>query len=209
MDHREHTETQEKKNKAAFRARGVPLSQLHPRCTVVGSPAHSWARLEEELAVGSSPAPAQFMEPRRGRPRSSKVFRCLAPAACPQNPAGWGLHNSLSIIWELCGSPDLTPAGPDLESRASFIAQRPINTPRNRRGEILTPKVQPAHHPPVSMAAESTEGDKGTGTGSHMWHLLNSPNLSPCCSGPLGRDSCSLFISLLSAELVLFPLEPR
>lgn len=178
---------------------------MHPRRTVVGSSAHSWAQLQE-LAVGSSPPSAQSGKPRRCRSRSSKAFRCLALTTCSQNPRGWGLHNSLSIIWELCGSPDLTPAGPNLESRASFLAQCPINTPKNRRGEMLAPKVQPAHHPPVSIAAKSTEAEKGTGTGSHMRHLhLHSPRSPTCCSGASGRGSYSWFTRLLSAELVLFP----
>lgn len=142
MDHREHTERLKTK-KAVFRAHGVPPSQMHPTAlqsgrqlsTQLGTaggagcglpsgslPAACTAALWTGV-YNSSPSEShtESVQPRKLRPRSSKVFRCLAPTTCLHNLRGWGLHNLLSIIWEVCGSPDLTPVGPNLESGASFL----------------------------------------------------------------------------------------
>lgn len=66
---------------------------------------------------------------------------------------------------------------------------------------MLAPKVQPAHHPPVSMAAQRGERDRD------RQPRVTSP---PAPSQLLLRAfRHSLSIIFLSAELLLFPLEPR
>lgn len=170
--------------------RAVPQSQMHPTALPNGRQEHRaphtagcswrsclWAAFRQFAScLHSSPVDGHVQQlsilyrvssVRKLRPRSSEIFRCLAPTMRQHNLRGWDLYNLLSIIWEVCGSPDLTPFGPNLPY--------PINTPKNRREDIAAQTKGPLS--PTSSCLHSSQKHV-SGKGNCMrYHQLHSPSL--------------------------------
>lgn len=145
----------------------------------VGSSAHSWAQLEG-LAVGSYQ-----------RQLLRSIFRCLAPAACPQEPGGWMgptqlAQHQMGTVWEA----RLNTSWPKFSKQSLLLSTAPYKyTQERERREVQAPKVQPAHHPAVSMAAERRKGQGQAATGDISTCTL--PATLSSSSSSLLSFSCS------------------
>jgi len=163
----------------------------------------------------SSPSSTQSLQPRKLRSRPSKVFQCLAPVTCLHNLRGWGLHNLLSIIWEVCGSPDLTPVGPKFRKQSLLLRQYPINTPKNRRRDVPAQTKGPPW-PLSSRLHSSQEHISGQTYRDRQSRVTPPPAPSqplPLAAQGLQAEAATPYSAalcrLLSDELIPFPLEPR